>query len=320
MSPQALSRRRLLVLSGATAAGATLGALGRIDAPVPAWAAVGVMQWPTTGTLTSLIGWRTLNGQRRYHAGLDIGTGTSKPNVVAAYAGTVKNVPADPNGYGNYIVIDHGSGWETLYAHLSAIRVSPGTRVTKGQLIGVVGSTGHSFGNHLHFEARLRGSSYEALNDAVGRRTGGRITTGTAINVDFPGLGPSPSAGYFRSLALSPATGQGYWLAARDGGVFTIGAASFHGSMGGQPLNAPVASIAAHPSGNGYWLVASDGGIFAYGAAGFHGSASGLTLRQPIAAVCATRSGGGYWLLAGDGGVFAYGDAPYIGNGLPYEP
>jgi hypothetical protein len=272
------------------------------------------MQWPTSGTVTSLIGWRTLNGTRKFHAGIDIGTGTNRPNVVAAYGGTVRVARDASDGYGKKVVIDHGSGWETLYAHLHEIKIAVGAIVAKNQLIGVVGNTGHSFGNHLHLEARLRGQTYEALNAAVNRRTGGTIRPGDPINVDFPGLGPAPAAGYFRGLALSPASGQGFWLVARDGGVFTIGAAGFFGSMGGQPLNAPVVGIAAHPSGNGYWLVASDGGIFAYGASGFHGSMGGQPLNSPVVGIAAHPSGNGYWLVGGDGGIFAFGAAGFHGS------
>jgi hypothetical protein len=63
----------------------------------------------------------------------------------------------------------------------------------------------------------------------------------------------------------------GYWLVARDGGVFTFGDAQFFGSMGGQPLDAPITGIAARPQGDGYWLVARDGGVFSFGAAQFAG-------------------------------------------------
>jgi hypothetical protein len=69
------------------------------------------------------------------------------------------------------------------------------------------------------------------------------------------------------------ATGNGYWLVASDGGIFSFGDAGFHGSMGGRPLDQPVVGMAADATGNGYWLVASDGGIFSFGDAGFHGAA-----------------------------------------------
>src|SRR5205807_5808382 len=77
-------------------------------------------------------------------------------------------------------------------------------------------------------------------------------------------------------MAATP-TGGGYWLVARDGGIFAYGDAGFFGSTGGMVLNQPIVGMASTPSGNGYWLVARDGGIFAFGDAGFYGSAAGLT-------------------------------------------
>ena len=66
-------------------------------------------------------------------------------------------------GYGNYIMIDHGNGYSTLYAHLSSLAVSTGQTVRKGQVIGYVGTTGHSTGPHLHFETRYMGEKYDPL-------------------------------------------------------------------------------------------------------------------------------------------------------------
>ena len=71
-------------------------------------------------------------------------------------------------------------------------------------------------------------------------------------------------------MAATP-DGQGYWLVASDGGVFTYGDAHFFGSMGGTPLNKPVVGIAASNNGQGYWLVASDGGIFTFGNSPYFG-------------------------------------------------
>ncbi|HEY1651595.1 MAG TPA: hypothetical protein VGG09_06900 [Acidimicrobiales bacterium] len=76
--------------------------------------------------------------------------------------------------------------------------------------------------------------------------------------------------------------GNGYWLVASDGGIFTYGDAGFFGSRGGQPLNKPIVGMAATPTGLGYWLVASDGGIFNYGDAPFQGSAGSLHLNAPV--------------------------------------
>ena len=108
--------------------------------------------------------------------------------------------------------------------------------------------------------------------------------------------------------------GRGYWMAASDGGVFTFGDATFHGSLGGLALHRPIVGMAATPDGGGYWLVASDGGVFAFGDAGYYGSLGGMALDKPIVGIAATPDGHGYWLVASDGGVFAFGDAGYYGS------
>ncbi len=109
-------------------------------------------------------------------------------------------------------------------------------------------------------------------------------------------------------------TGNGYWIVASDGGIFSYGDAGFFGSAGNIPLNKPIVGMAATPDGGGYWLVASDGGIFSYGDARFYGSTGGMTLNQPIVGMAATPDGGGYWLVASDGGIFSYGDAQFYGS------
>ncbi|MGH9164680.1 MAG: SpoIID/LytB domain-containing protein [Acidimicrobiales bacterium] len=106
----------------------------------------------------------------------------------------------------------------------------------------------------------------------------------------------------------------GYWVLARDGGVFSFGAARFFGSTGAIRLNKPIVGMAATPSGRGYWLVASDGGIFAFGDAVFRGSTGAIRLNQPIVGMASTPSGGGYWLVASDGGIFSFGDAVFRGS------
>lgn len=117
----------------------------------------GMFSWPVTGTITSPFGWRSnpFGGAPEFHQGLDIAapTGTT---VTAAAGGTV--IMAQwYGGYGNYILIDHGGGYSTGYGHLSAIYVSTGQSVQRGQAIGAVGSTGQSTGPHLHFEVRIAG-------------------------------------------------------------------------------------------------------------------------------------------------------------------
>lgn len=119
--------------------------------------AAGRFSWPVTGTITSPFGWRSnpFGGAPEFHQGLDIAapTGTT---VTAAAGGTV--IMAQwYGGYGNYILIDHGGGYSTGYGHLSAIYVTNGQSVARGQAIGAVGSTGQSTGPHLHFEIRIAG-------------------------------------------------------------------------------------------------------------------------------------------------------------------
>ncbi len=107
---------------------------------------------------------------------------------------------------------------------------------------------------------------------------------------------------------------EGYWTDASDGGIFTYGNGLFHGSMGGQHLNAPMVGMAETPGPGGYWEVASDGGIFSFGNAVFHGSTGSLHLNAPIVGMAGTPDGGGYWLVASDGGIFNYGDANFYGS------
>jgi murein DD-endopeptidase MepM/ murein hydrolase activator NlpD len=108
--------------------------------------------WPTNGSVTSGFGYRW----GALHAGIDIANGTGTP-IRAAKGGTI--ILAGWNGgYGNCIVIDHGGGFSTLYGHMSRLRASDGQRVSQGDLIGDMGSTGNSTGSHLHFETRVNGS------------------------------------------------------------------------------------------------------------------------------------------------------------------
>jgi hypothetical protein len=116
-------------------------------------------------------------------------------------------------------------------------------------------------------------------------------------------------------VGMSPtSTGQGYWLVASDGGIFTYGDARFHGSTGALRLNKPIVGMSVTPTGNGYWLVATDGGIFSFGDARFHGSTGNIRLNRPISGMTATPSGNGYWMVADDGGIFTFGDAAFRGS------
>ncbi len=121
------------------------------NGPVPVTAArgTGSFGWPTSGRITQKFG---VAG----HTGLDIGA-PMKTRVVAADSGYVTYKGCVPPGYGCSIMINHGNGYVTRYGHLSAFNVDAGDSVKKGQVIGYVGSTGHSTGPHLHFEIILNG-------------------------------------------------------------------------------------------------------------------------------------------------------------------
>lgn len=118
------------------------------------------LQWPVPSCtlITSRFGYRVAPtaGASTYHGGLDIGAGMGA-SIVAAGAGDVIYAGAN-GGYGNCVMIDHGNGIVTVYAHMSSIGVSYGQYVTAGQYVGAVGSTGVSTGPHCHFEIRINGA------------------------------------------------------------------------------------------------------------------------------------------------------------------
>lgn len=118
------------------------------------------LQWPVPSCtlITSRFGYRVAptTGASTYHGGLDIGAGMGT-SIVAAGAGDVIYAGAN-GGYGNCVMIDHGNGVVTVYAHMSSIGVSYGQYVTAGQYVGAVGSTGVSTGPHCHFEIRINGA------------------------------------------------------------------------------------------------------------------------------------------------------------------
>jgi len=113
------------------------------------------MNWPTEGSrITQYYSWK--------HYGLDIANKTGTP-IYAADSGTIETIGWG-TGYGNQIIIDHGGGKKTRYAHMSKFYVEKGEKVTKGQTIGAMGSTGWSTGPHLHFEVIINGTKYNPLN------------------------------------------------------------------------------------------------------------------------------------------------------------
>lgn len=129
----------------------------------------GSFGWPTPGykKITSPFGPRTYkyNGKTvsSNHKGIDIGA-PSGAKIVASNGGKVVTSAYNANGYGNYVILDHGGGKMTVYGHMSKRGVSVGQSVTKGQQIGLVGSTGRSTGPHLHFEIRINGTAVNPLN------------------------------------------------------------------------------------------------------------------------------------------------------------
>jgi hypothetical protein len=173
------------------------------------------------------------------------------------------------------------------------------------------------------------------------------VFSGGAGNLEGPAVLNEPVVG------MSPTPdGEGYWLVASDGGVFTAGDAPFEGSAANsgerfvgmsptpdgrgyvltdnngdvkaygdaqwlgsvqQSLNAPIVGISETPTGGGYWLAAADGGVFAFGDARFSGSMGATALNDPVVGMASTPDGTGYWLVASDGGVFAFGDARFYG-------
>lgn len=117
--------------------------------------ASGQFVWPTQGIITQRFSW--------YHPGIDIAN-PSQPLDVAADSGKVIYAGWDVTGYGNMVLIDHGNGFKTRYAHLSQFMVVSGQTVGRGQTIGRMGNTGHSTGPHTHFEIIYNGVHVNPLN------------------------------------------------------------------------------------------------------------------------------------------------------------
>lgn len=124
----------------------------------------GQFMWPCHGPITSYYGWRThpIFGTTKYHSGMDIAVDSGTP-IHAADSGTIV-YSGWLGGYGNCVMIDHGGGLVTLYAHNSALNVGEGQYVSKGAVVAYAGSTGYSTGPHCHFEVRLHGELTEPLN------------------------------------------------------------------------------------------------------------------------------------------------------------
>lgn len=123
----------------------------------------GGFAWPLPGYsyISSGFGWRTLGGYSDFHRGIDIPAPYGTP-IRASKGGQVV-IATGHGSYGNYVVIDHQNGESTLYAHQSMLGCSVGQYVNQGDVIGYVGSTGYSTGNHLHFEVRINGEAQNPM-------------------------------------------------------------------------------------------------------------------------------------------------------------
>ena len=118
--------------------------------------------WPVNGKVSSYFGMR---GKRK-HEGIDIPMPAGTP-IRAARNGVVartgNNSTMGFRGYGNFVLLDHGNGLQSFYAHCSSVAVVQGQRIMQGQVIGYVGSTGRSTANHLHFEVRVNNAKVNPI-------------------------------------------------------------------------------------------------------------------------------------------------------------
>ena len=127
-------------------------------------------QWPvpySNSYISSPYGYRSdpISGAYKFHAGIDITMGGAYgKNLVATKGGTVIRAVRSGSGYGNYVMIDHGGGYASLYAHCSSLAVSVGQKVSQGQVIAYIGSSGYSTGPHVHFEIRYNGEKVNPSN------------------------------------------------------------------------------------------------------------------------------------------------------------
>lgn len=119
---------------------------------------------PSCHTISSTFGYRVhpIFGTSKYHSGVDV-PASAGASIIAADSGTVV-ISEYSSSYGNYIVINHGNGYTTTYAHMSSRLVAAGSTVSQGDTIGLVGSTGWSTGPHLHFEISYNGSRVDPLS------------------------------------------------------------------------------------------------------------------------------------------------------------
>ena len=128
----------------------------------PSWAPTGTFRWPTSGSLTSKYGYRTIFGGSDFHGGIDIAN-KKGTDIVAADGGVVIHA-GWMSSYGYLIIIDHQNGYTTYYGHNSKLLVSEGDKVYKGEHIAEMGATGRVTGTHCHFEVRYNDERQNPLD------------------------------------------------------------------------------------------------------------------------------------------------------------
>lgn len=176
-------------------------------------------------TVTSMFGSRThpVTGQQdSFHSGVDLDANTGDA-VFAVLPGTVRIATLDARGInGNWIQIDHGSGWATAYLHLSRMDVAPGTQVRAGQRIGAVGSTGRSTGSHLHFMLYKDGKPIDPLPYLLGKASAAATSAAsTALSVTSSAMTAGASRGQQVLTRLRAWVPTNRWV---WGGILALGA------------------------------------------------------------------------------------------------
>jgi len=199
----------------------------------------GTFAWPVRGSLEQ--------GTSPWHPGLDIGTAFGVP-VRASRDGTVTFVGGDPCcSYGTNIIIRHGGGWATRYAHLDSVAVALGQQVAQGDLLGTVGVTGYTTGPHLHFEILYNDAPVDPLSQLPGGEgmyapvatapPAGTSDSGPANDADVPEPSPTPEP---RPTSASPSV--------------AIGLAVNYLNAGGEYVVVP-GTCAAAPATGSQWFV-----------------------------------------------------------------
>jgi murein DD-endopeptidase MepM/ murein hydrolase activator NlpD len=134
----------------------------KMNACIPAIQPVGLKDF---ARISDYFGARSdpFTGKRTMHHGMDF-TGPKGSDIFATGDGVVVTSGYTVHGYGNRVIIDHGYGYKTIYAHLNKIYVDEGQRVSRGDVIGALGNTGRSTGAHLHYEVKLNNRSVNPIN------------------------------------------------------------------------------------------------------------------------------------------------------------